>query len=161
MKTIIKIIVAPFKAAAMLITILLMLITASILILAAMFTTRAVQPMNRAEFGGLTYFEYTEYREWAQQQNPLMISMRKQYPEEILSCAAFDRYDDVLLTGIGVYQSGGNLTQAWNFFEDSLIQVDFGRSGLRFGREIGCDTPLSPSITVWKNIQEASKQSIQ
>ncbi len=161
MKTIIKLIVAPFKVAAIFITILLMLITASILILAAMFATRAAQPMNRPEFGGLTYFEYIEYREWAQQQNPLMVSMQTQYPLEDLSCAGFDRYDDVLLTGIGIYQAQGNLTNAWIFFEDSLIQVDLKKNGLRFGREIGCDLPLSPSIAVWKNIQEASKESVE
>ena len=68
-----------------------------------------------------------------------------------------NRFDDVLLTGIGIYQSQGNLTKAWIFFEDSLIQVDFEQRGLRFGRELGCDVPLSPSVNIWKHIQEASK----
>jgi hypothetical protein len=51
------------------------------------------------------------------------------------------------------------LNKSWIFFENSLIQVDFEKKGLRFGRALGCDLPLSPSIQAWKTMKEVSTQS--
>ena len=160
MKTLFKIIVAPFKIVATFITIILMLVTAAALILVGMFAYRASQPLDRPEFGGLSYFEYVQYREWAQQQNPLMIKMKKEYPEEDPSCAAFDRYDDALLIGLGAYFSKGDPSDAWTFFEDGLYRVDFKKEGLRFGQRRGCDLPLPSSINAWKHAQELSNTEI-
>jgi hypothetical protein len=158
MKTLFKIIVAPFKIVATFITILLMLVTAVTLILAGMFAYRASQPLDRPEFGGLSYFEYTQYREWAHAQNSLMVKLKKQYPEADLSCARFDRYDDVMLMGLGINFSKGSPAAVWTFFEDGLYRVDFKKEGLRFGRDAGCDIPLSPSIEMWQQSQTHARK---
>jgi hypothetical protein len=160
MKTLFKIIVAPFKIVATFITILLMLGTAAILLLSVLFAYRASIPMTRLEFGGLSYFEYTQYREWAHRQNSLFISTQREHPEVELSCAGFDRYDDIMVLSIGTYASQGNPSKTWTFFENSLYEMDFEKKGLRFGRDIGCDIPLSPSISAWKKMQ-ASKETSQ
>lgn len=156
MKTILKIIVAPFKLVATLITILLMLAAALLLLLAGYFTFRASQPLSRPEYSGLTYFQYIQFREWAHNQNPRMISMQSQYPEEELSCAGLDRYDDALLFLSGLHLSSGNPGKAWVFFEDALYQVDFEGKGLRFGQELGCELPLASSIPTWQHQSETS-----
>lgn len=154
MKTIFKIIVAPFKVAATLITIILMLITTVILLLAGVFMVHAFQPLERPEFGGLTYFEYAQYREWAQQRNPLMISAHQQYPDQEITCAGFDRYDDVWVYGLSLFHARGRLNKTWELFEEGLYAVDFKREGLKFGSRTGCDLPLSSSIKEWQDEQE-------
>jgi hypothetical protein len=153
MKTIFKIIVAPFKIVATFITILLMLGTVLVLTLTGVFVFRASQPLARPEFGGLSYFQYVQYREWAQAQNPTLVALQKKHPEAELSCARFDLYDDIMLLGIGAYFYTTSPAELWTFFEDGLYRVDFKKEGLRMGRDGGCDLPLLPSIETWQNTQ--------
>jgi hypothetical protein len=155
MKTLFKIIVAPFKIVATFITIVLMLVTAVLLILAGMFAYRASQPLDRPEFGGLSYFEYLEYREWAQQQNRILVSEKKKHPEYAdASCYSYNLYDDLMVMGLGAYFAKGHPTVTWRLFEDGLYQVDFEKGGLRLGRDGGCDMPLSPALETWKKTRE-------
>ena len=157
MKTILKIIVAPFKAVAALITFLLMLATAAIMLAAGLFAIRASQPLDRPEFGGLTYFEYLEYREWAQQQNPILVAAKKKHPEYAdASCYASNLYDDGMILVLGAYASRGQPAETWDFFEDWLYRVDYEKAGLRLGRDGGCDLPLAPSIETWKKTKEVA-----